>query len=762
MTADHQDDDSTQTHTALSNGTEIGHYRIIEKIGAGGMGDVYLAEDTTLNRRVALKFLSLQLIADEEYKARFKREAQAAAVLSHPNIVTIHEVSEYNGRPFSVLEHIEGRSLSDLCKDEKLSVDKVIELAIQICQGLSKAHQAKITHRDIKPSNIVIDADDRPKLLDFGLASIQGSEQITKTGWAMGTVGYMSPEQLRGEQADHRSDIFSVGAVLYEMLTASKPFSRNSEAATLQAVLNETPDPVSRFRTDVPSGLQRVIDMALEKNREKRYQSIDDLLGDLKAISEGSKPIVSGGRGSVSFARPSIAVMPFANLSADPEQEYFCDGMAEEIINSLTHVEGLRVVARTSSFAFKGKNEDTREIGRKLMVETLLEGSVRKAGNRLRITAQLISAADGYHLWSERFDRQSKDIFEIQDEISLAIVDNLKVKLLGEEKAKLAKRPMIDHEVYNLYLKGRYYLSSRTEGGSHKSLDYFLQTLAKDPTNALAHAGIADCYNMFGYWGYLPPREAFPRAKAAAEKALAIDDTLAEAHTSLAHVRHWYDWDWPEARKQYETAIELNPNYATAHQWYAEYFSTLGKHEEGMEEAERSRELDPLSPIVGTQLAGVCYVARKYDLAVEEFTRVLEMDRDFVYAHFLLSWVYVQLSRYDEAIAEVQKAIDLTGGGTTMMVSTLGYFYALSGREAKAREILNEIVRPSEAAFVPADSIALVHTGLGQMDEAFEWLDKAFEQRSHWLVWLKVLPIFDGMRSDDRFNLMLKKMKLIE
>lgn len=762
MTADHQDDDSTQTHTALTKGTEIGHYRIIEKIGAGGMGDVYLAEDTSLNRKVALKFLSLHLIADEEYKARFKREAQAAAVLSHPNIVTIHEVSDYNGRPFLVMEHVEGQSLSDLCKDEKLSVDKVIELAVQICQGLSKAHQAKITHRDIKPSNIVIDPDGRPKLLDFGLASIQGSEQITKTGWAMGTVGYMSPEQLKGEQADHRADIFSVGVVLYEMLTARRPFSRNSEAATLQAVLNETPDPVSRFRTDVPDGLQRIINMALDKNREERYQSIDDLLADLKAISRGSEPIASGDRGPHLFTRPSIAVMAFVNLSADPEQEYFCDGMAEEIINSLTHVEGLRVVARTSSFAFKGKNEDTRDIGRKLSVKTLLEGSVRWAGNKLRITAQLINAADGYHLWSERYDRQMKDIFEIQDEISLAIVDNLKIKLLGEEKAKLAKRPMIDHEAYNLYLKGRFYLSSRTEGGSQKSLDYFLKTLAKDSTNALAHAGIADCYNMFGYWGYLPPKEAFPRAKAAAEKALAIDDTLAEAHTSLAHVRQYYDWDWPGAQKEYERAIELNPNYATAHQWYAEHFSTLGKHEEAIAEAERSRELDPLSPIVGTQLAGVCYVARKYDLAIEEFTRVLEMDRDFVYAHFLLSWVYIQLSMYDEAIAEVQKAIELTGGGTTKMMSALGYFYALSGREVEAKEILNEIFRPSSGAFVAADSIALIHSGLGQMDEAFEWLDKAYEQRSHWLVWLRVLPIFDSMRSDERFNVMLKKMRLDE
>ncbi|UCD58110.1 MAG: protein kinase, partial [Candidatus Hydrogenedentota bacterium] len=385
--------DRTHTHVVLTRGTMVSHYRIVEKIGAGGMGEVYLAEDIELNRKVALKFLPPHLCEDEECRRRFKREAQAAAKLGHPNIVTIHEVGDYRGRPYFVMEHVQGRSLREFSEDKDLSIEQILELGIQICEGLQAAHEKGVTHRDIKPSNILIDSYERAKIVDFGLASVVGLDQLTKTGSTLGTIGYMSPEQVQGIQTDHRSDLFSLGVVLYELITRRNPFKRDTEAGTIRAVSDDTPHPLARYRADVPDGIQTVIDRALEKQVDTRYQTAADMLSDLKRVKRDTSQVTP----SIGV-QPSIAVMPFTNLSADPEQEYFCDGMAEEIINALTHVEGLRVVARMSCFAFKGKQADIREIGRQLNVSTLLEGSVRKAGKRLRITAQLINVADGYHL----------------------------------------------------------------------------------------------------------------------------------------------------------------------------------------------------------------------------------------------------------------------------------------------------------------------------------------------------------------------------
>jgi serine/threonine-protein kinase len=684
------------------------------------MGEVYLAEDTQLDRKVALKFLPPHLCAEEDCRKRFKREAQAAAKLNHPNIITIHEVSDYQGRPFIAMEHIEGRSLREFSSGRELSFEQILELAIQICEGLNEAHESGVTHRDIKPSNILIDSHGRAKIVDFGLAAVKGTDQLTKTGSTMGTVGYMSPEQVRGNQVDHRSDLFSLGVVLYELITKQNPFKRDSEAATLKAVSDDTPHPVARYRS--------------------------------------KKEPVSGP--STVQPKPSIAVLPFTNLSADPEQEYFCDGMAEEIINALTHVEGLRVVARTSCFAFKDRHEDIRQIGRKLNVDNVLEGSVRKAGNRVRITGQLIKISDGYHLWSDRYDRELSDIFAVQDEISIAIVEKLKVKLLGGEHEQIVKRSTDNLDAYNLYLKGRYHWNKRTEQGMRKGLEYFQQAAEEDPAYVLPYTGIADCYNLLGWYGYVAPKEAFPKAKVAAEKARDMDATLAEVHTSLAGVKEFYDWDWSAAEKGYRRAIELNSSYLPAHHRYGELMCYLGRHEEAFREIECALNLDPLSLLYNTILVEVFYFARQYDQAIEVALRTVEMDPNFLPPHWLVAFAYAQKQMYKDALTETQKAADLSGEGNPLIITQLGILYSLSGRNDEAREVLDELSELSERRFVSPFYTALIHLGLGEKNSALKWLEKAYDEHDHALETLKVEPMLDSLRSHPRFGVLLKRMEL--
>jgi TolB-like protein/Tfp pilus assembly protein PilF len=462
---------------------------------------------------------------------------------------------------------------------------------------------------------------------------------------------------------------------------------------------------------------------------------------------EGSRPV-------------GIAVLPFADVSQLKDQDYLCDGIAEEIINHLAQVEGLHVVARTSAFSFKDKNEDIREIGRKLGVETLLEGSVRKAGDRLRITAQLIKASDGYHLWSERYDRDMEDVFTIQDEITLAIVDKLKVTLLGEEKDALVKRYTEDVEAYNLYLKGRFFWNKRTETGYLKGLEYFRQATDQDPSYALAYAGIADCYDLLGWYGYLSPQEAFPRARQAAQKAQELDDALAEAHASLGWISANYDWDWASAEKQYSRALELNANYATAHQWYAEFLTYMGRHDDSIAEAKRALELDPLSLIINNDLGQVYYFAHRYDEAIYQLRKTLEMDPGFLVAHFFLALTYAQKGMYDEALRAAQRAMTLAGEGDTLILTQLGIIYSLSGRKDDAREVLAELQDLAKHKYVSPFRVALIYVGLGQNDKAFWWLDKACQERDHWMETLKVHPALDGLRTDSRYVDLLKNTGL--
>ncbi|MGB7063279.1 MAG: protein kinase [Candidatus Zixiibacteriota bacterium] len=739
----------------------ISHYKIIRKIGAGGMGEVYLARDTKLNRQVALKFLPAQYASDREFKERFKREAQAAAVLNHPNIITIHEVAEHESRPYISMEYIEGVSLKELIARGGLSIDRIIDITGQICEALAQAHSSGIVHRDVKPQNILVDRDSRLRILDFGLAKVKKEAMLTQLGTTVGTVAYMSPEQARGEDVDHRTDIWALGVVLHEMLTGEMPFKGEHEQAVIYAILNAEPQPMTGSAIE----LEQVVNKALAKNPGERYQTVSEVLDDLRLMKEGFDSGTSSTLVARTQALPSIAVLPFANLSADKEQEYFCDGMAEEIINALAQVEGLHVVARTSAFSFRGKKADVREIGRRLNVGAVLEGSVRKAGSRLRITAQLVNVADGYHLWSERYDRDiggsccPEDIFYIQDEISLAIVSKLKVKLLGGEKTKILKRHTHDLDAYNLYLKGRYFWDKRTEESLKKSIEYFNQAVEKDPEYSLAYAGLADSYITLGDYSFLSPKELLTKAGEAVKKALDIDPMLAEAHNSMAQVM-FREWDWEGGEREHRRAIELNPNYASAHHWYALLLTYAARFDEAIAEMKKAWQLDPLSLIINRNLGLALYYARRYDQAVEQLQKTLEMDPTFSMVHAALGGVYLQKSMHQEALREFQKEADIQGGLNQHEQAWRGIAYLKAGSRREAHEVLDDLLEQAKRAYVAPTRLASLYFAFREDDEGFRLLNRACEERDSTLLEIKVDPAFDGVRSDPRFKELLKKVGL--
>ena len=741
-------------------GQTISHYKILEKLGEGGMGVVYKAIDKNLDRTVALKFLASHLVSNDESRRRFIREAKAAAALQHPNICTVYEIDEVNGQTFIAMAYLDGQELSEEIESGPIKVERLLDLAEQVARGLQEAHGKGVVHRDIKPANIMVTAQGQAVLMDFGLAQLaHGASKLTKEGTSLGTSAYMSPEQTSGEKIDLRTDVWALGVVLYEMATGKMPFQGHYEQAILYSILNEPPEPITAVRTGLPVALELLVNKCLAKRAGERYQTIGDLLADLGSLKRATQ---SGGvtrsSSGLKAARPSIAVLPFENRSRGDEDEYFSDGISEDITSALGKVERLQVAPRSMAFQFKGKRPTPREVGAVLHVGHVLEGSVRRSGNRVRINVELIAIEEGYQVWSERYDRVMEDIFEIQDEISQAIVENLKVKLVGREKELLAKRYTENLEAYNLCLRGRYYWYRRTPEAFQKAIGFYQQALAEDPDYALAHAGLADCHTSLGFYGVLPPKEARSRATAAASKALEIDADLAAAHASIGAVESLYHWNWATGERAFQRAIELDSSYPVGHLWYSAFaLLPLGRLDEAYSEWKRAAELDPVTPIVSVGPGLVLWFQRQYDRAIEEVPKTFELDPNFFWAHFVLGEAYLQKGEYGRAIAALNR-----GNVPQFRDGHLGYAYAVSGESEKARKLIQELQAGSQPEHQVPYHLAMIYFGLGETDRAFECLEKACEARSTQLFWIKVLPELDSVRSDPRFQAILRRMNLAD
>ncbi|MCK4932821.1 MAG: protein kinase [Candidatus Aminicenantes bacterium] len=728
-------------------GKTISHYKILEKIGEGGMGIVYKAEDTKLRREVALKFLPKEFTADPEAKERFVQEAQAAAALDHPNICTVYEIDEIDGRTFIVMAYIEGQNLKDRFKPSLLELEEALAIAIQVADGLQEAHEKGIIHRDIKPANIMLTTKGQAKIMDFGLAKLSWGVDLTKTATIMGTAAYMSPEQVKGGKVDHRTDIWSLGAMLYEMLTGERPFKVTHDQAVLYAILNEDPVPITKIRKDIPQELEKIVKKSLEKDPKKRYGDMDAMLDDLKSVGRKSVSTVAD--------KPSIAVLPFVNMSADPENEYFSDGLAEDLINALTKITDLHVVARTSSFAFKGEKVDIREIGEKLNVDSLLEGSVRKVGNRIRITAQLIKVKDGYHLWSDRYDRNMEDVFAIQDEITEKIMDKLMIALDVLKKPPEEHRP-VNFEAYDLYLKGRYCLNKFEVD---RALTYYEQAIEQDPNYALAYASIAEVYTLLSTgFDILPNKDAMPKARDAAQKALELDPNLAEAYVSLGLVALSYDWDRKATKKYFQKAIELNPNSAVAYQWFEFYWTyMMADLETATVQLERALELDPLNFLIKIRLGFMDIFKGDYESAINKFEALYEFEPNYGLLYLSLATAYALKGDYDEAIAYGEKMLEV-GPRAVAAVGNMGWLYASAGKKEKVYELLAELEERSKKGYVSSFWIALIYIVLGEIDKSFAWFEKAYEERDGNMIYFTVVPVFGPVKADPRYKKLLLKM----
>jgi len=595
------------------------------------------------------------------------------------------------------------------------------------------------------------------KVMDFGLAKSSGRTQLTQSGTTVGTVAYMSPEQGRGDPVDSRTDIWSLGILLYEMITGELPFKADYEQATIYLIINKEPPSVRSRRSDAPKKLERIIEKALKKDSRERYGSADELKKDLESLRKTQKPGAMARKTTTQESKPSIAVLPFRDMSPQRDQEYFCEGIAEELINALVRIGDLRVSARTTSFQFKNRDSDIQKIGEQLKVKTVLEGSVRKSGNRLRITAQLINVDDGFHIWSEKYDRDLDDIFAIQDEISLAIVDGLKVRLLGEERSALVKRHTDDHEAHNLYLKGLYFWNRRLEGGMKKAMEHFHQAIEKDPSYALAYVGVADTYNIAGLFGYLPPNEAFPKAREAASKALEIDNTLGDAHASLAFTNTFFDWDWSAAENEFKRALELNPKYATGHEWYGLYLSSMGRFDEGITETERARDLDPLSPMINAVVGIAYYFARRYEDSIEAHQKTLDLDPTFLLSNTYICMAYVANGMYESAL-RVMRRVEASAVDHAYSLGYFGCFYGFCGQKEDALRILDTLNEMAKQRYVSPILQAFVLQGLGRINEAVDWFEKAYLERNPILVFNKFAPLFEPLLSDTRYQELLRKI----
>ncbi len=775
-------------------GKLISHYRILKELGRGGMGIVYKAEDTKLKRTVALKFLPSSIMASEAEKTRFVHEAQAAAALNHPNICTVYEINETDGQAFIAMEFIEGHSLKEKIAVGPLKLDEALNIVMQVADGLQAAHEKKITHRDIKPANIMLTSKGQVKIMDFGLAKLAGRSALTKEGTTLGTIAYMSPEQARGENVDHRTDIWSFGVVLYEMITGQHPFKGEYEQAVMYSIMNEKPEPITGLRTGVPMELERIVNKALAKKPHERYQHCDEILVDLRALQKGfvasaSHPPLAQIKSSrkkraylyggvaglialligISFyfnlqtgARQarydSIAVLPLGNLSGDPEQEYFADGMTEALITSLAQIGALRVISRTSVMRYKDTKKSLPEIAEELKADAVVVGSMQRFENRVQITAQLIDAAADRHLWAKSYERDLRNVLALQNEVARAIAHEIQIKLTPQEQARLASTRAVDPNAYEAYLKGVYLWNKGTPANLKKAITYYEQAIAKDPNFALAYNGLASCYGTLGVF-YLDPKEMQPKEQFYAQKALELDSTLAPSFVALAVYRLYYAWDWPAAERYYLRALELNPKHDIAHSTFGRYLFAMGRTDEGIAEIKRALELDPLSLFINQSLGHTYYLARRFDQAIEQCQKILELDPNYVRAYTTIAAAYAQKKIYNEAIAILKEAENFAEN-LPSVVAELGYALAASGQRLAAQKILRKLQARATQEYIDPCFIAFIYIALDEKNQAFNWLEKAYEERSTQMVWLNLEPKFDPLRAEARFMALVKKVGL--
>ena len=774
----------------------LSHYRIVEKLGAGAMGEVYLAEDTKLDRTVALKILPPEFAENPERLERFVREAKAASAIQHANVAHIYEIGEADGVHFIAMEHVKGETLAARLRGKPLPTKDILDIGVQVADALDEAHGKRITHRDIEPGNLMLTDRGQIKMLDFGLSKMAATsdpgsdaptEAKTSAGTVMGTVQYMSPEQALGRDVDGRSDIFSLGVVLYELATGRLPFSGTNATETLTRITSSQPEAISRLNDDVPAELERVIRKCLEKDPDARYQSARELLVDLKnlkrdtdsgavaattptrskrlsALAAGALVLLAATIGLFWFSGDSeqidsLAVLPFENGSGDPDAEYFSDGVTESIISSLSKLPNVRVISRTSSFHYKGQAIDPETVGQELDVEALVIGRIVQRGDELSVSAELVRTRDSRQIWGEQYQRATADIFDIQKEMAREISDALRVQLTSEQEESLTKQFTASSEAYAAYLKGRYHWNRRTEEGIRQAVVHFQEAIREDPGYALAYSGLADSYSLLGFY-YESPRETYPQAKVAAERALELDGHLGEAHASLAYVKLFYDWDFAETEPVFQKTIELNPTYPTAYQWYANYLVATGRYDEAIEQMRIAIELDPLSRIINSNYGQFLGYAGRHEEGAEQLRKTLELDPGWALGHMWLGQNYELRGLFSEAIPQYEKAFELDD--SPYGLGRLGHAYAKSGRVDEAHAVLERLDELAKSRYVASIERANVYSGLGDLDRSFEWLEKAYDERSSILMFARVFPIGKDVEHDPRFSDLMRRIGLEE